>query len=86
MAAEFGVSLATVQRIWHARGLKPHLVETFRLSNDPAFEEKLADVVGLYLNPPENSVVLCMEKSGAGAGPDPTVAADEEGPRWDDDP
>ena len=62
MAAEFGVSAATVQRIWHARGLKPHLVETFKLSNDPAFEEKLTDVVGLYLDPPEQAVVLCMDE------------------------
>jgi len=44
------------------RGLKPHLVKTFKLSNDPAFEEKLIDVVGLYLNPPENAVVLCMDE------------------------
>ena len=62
MAAEFGVSAATVQRIWHARGLKLHLVETFKLSNDPAFEEVLADVVGLYLDPPEQAVVLCMDE------------------------
>ena len=48
MAREFGVSPATVQRIWSARGLKPHLVETFKLSNDPQFEGKLVDVVGLY--------------------------------------
>jgi transposase len=83
MAAEFGVSPATVQRIWHARGLKPHLVETFKLSNDPAFEEKLTDVVGLYLDPPEKAVVLCngREEPGAGTGPDPAVAADEKGPR-----
>jgi hypothetical protein len=40
-----------VQRIWKARGLKPHLVDTFKISNDPAFEDKLTDVVGLYLNP-----------------------------------
>ena len=58
MAKAQGVSPATVQRIWSARGLKPHLVKTFKLSNDPAFEEKLIDVVGLYLNPPENAVVL----------------------------
>jgi transposase len=62
MAKEFDVSPATVQRIWHARGLKPHLVDTFKLSNDPAFEDKLTDVVGLYLNPPENAVVLCMDE------------------------
>jgi len=62
MAKQVGVSPATVQRIWSGRGLKPHLVKTFKLSNDPAFEEKLIDVVGLYLNPPENAVVLCMDE------------------------
>src|ERR1039457_4369510 len=49
MAKEVGVSPATVQRVWAARGLKPHLVQTFKLSNDPRFEEKLIDVVGLYV-------------------------------------
>ena len=62
MAARTGVSPATVQRIWSARGLAPHRVETFKLSNDPRFEEKLVDVVGLYLNPPENAIVLCMDE------------------------
>ena len=62
MAARAGVSPATVQRIWSARGLQPHRVETFKLSNDPQFEEKLVDVVGLYLNPPENAIVLCMDE------------------------
>ena len=62
MAKQFGVSRSTVQRIWNARGLKPHRVETFKLSNDPPFEEKLTDVVGLYLNPPEQAVVLCMDE------------------------
>src|SRR5665647_2395033 len=62
MAKAVGVSPATVQRIWSGRGLKPHLVKTFKLSNDPAFEEKLIDVVGLYLNPPEQAVVLCMDE------------------------
>jgi transposase len=62
MAKQVGVSPATVQRIWSGRGLKPHLVKTFKLSNDPAFEEKLIDVVGLYLNPPEKAVVLCMDE------------------------
>jgi len=52
MAKKVGVSPATVQRIWAARGLKPHLVKTFKLSADPRFEEKLIDVVGLYLDPP----------------------------------
>jgi len=62
MAKRAGVSSSTVQRIWSARGLKPHRVETFKLSNDPRFEEKLVDVVGLYLNPPENAIVLCMDE------------------------
>jgi hypothetical protein len=62
MAKAMGVSPATVQRIWSARGLKPHRVKTFKLSNDPRFEEKLVDVVGLYLNPPENAIVLCMDE------------------------
>jgi len=62
MAKRAGVSSSTVQRIWSARGLKPHRVQTFKLSNDPRFEEKLVDVVGLYLNPPENAIVLCMDE------------------------
>lgn len=62
MAARVGVSPAQVQRIWAARGLKPHLVKTFKLSNDPNFDEKLIDVCGLYLNPPENAIVLCMDE------------------------
>src|SRR5665213_2170515 len=62
MAARVGVSPATVQRIWSARGLAPHRLETFKLSNDSRFEEKLVDVVGLYLNPPENAIVLCMDE------------------------
>jgi transposase len=62
MANKVGVSSASVQRIWSARGLKPHLVKTFTLSNDRHFEEKLIDVVGLYLNPPDQAVVLCMDE------------------------
>jgi transposase len=62
MAKAQGVSPATVQRIWSARGLKPHLIETFKLSNDRRFEEKLVDVVGLYHNPPDKAVVLCMDE------------------------
>jgi transposase len=65
MAKAQGVSPATVQRIWSARGLKPHLVKTFKLSNDPKFEEKLIDVVGLYLNPPDQAVVLCMDEKSS---------------------
>lgn len=65
MAKAVGVSPATVQRIWSARGLKPHLVKTFRLSNDPQFEEKLVDVVGLYLDPPEKAIMLCMDEKSS---------------------
>src|SRR6266699_3553425 len=62
MARAQGVSPATVQRIWSARSLQPHRVETFKISNDKRFEEKLVDVVGLYLNPPDKAVVLCMDE------------------------
>jgi len=62
MAKAQGVSKATVQRIWKARGLQPHRVETFKLSHDKRFEAKLTDVVGLYLNPPDKAVVLCMDE------------------------
>jgi len=62
MARAKGVSPATVQRIWSARNIKPHRVRTFKLSNDKRFEQKLIDVVGLYLNPPENAIVLAMDE------------------------
>jgi transposase len=62
MAKAQGVSPATVQRIWDAHGLRPHRVRTFKLSNDPRFTEKLTDVVGLYLNPPEKAIVLCVDE------------------------
>jgi transposase len=62
MAKAQGVSHDTVRRIWSARDLKPHLVKTFKLSNDQRFEEKLLDVVGLYLNPPDKAMVLCMDE------------------------
>lgn len=62
VAAETGVSKATVQRIWSANDLKPHLTRTFKLSNDPHFEEKFWDVIGLYLDPPDKAVVLCCDE------------------------
>jgi len=65
MAAQAGVSSATVQRVWAARGLKPHSVKSFKLSNDPRFEEKLIDVVGLYLAPPDNAIVLCLDEKSS---------------------
>jgi transposase len=62
MAAAVGISEASVRRIWRAHGLKPHRVEAFKISNDPAFTEKLEDIVGLYLNPPEHALVLCVDE------------------------
>jgi transposase len=64
MAKEMGLSDSTIGRIWKSNGLKPHLSQTFKLSNDPQFVEKLEDIVGLYLSPPEHAIVLsCDEKS-----------------------
>ena len=62
MAAELGVSAASVSRHWRAKGLKPHLVRSFKISRDPKFVEKLEDVVGLYLSPPEHAIVLCCDE------------------------
>lgn len=62
MAKAQGVSPATVQRIWDAHGLQPHRVKTFKLSRDQRFVEKLTDVVGLYLNPPDKALVLCVDE------------------------
>ena len=65
MASEVGLSQTAVSRIWRAFGLQPHRAETFKLSRDPQFVAKVRDVVGLYLDPPERAVVLCVdEKSG----------------------
>jgi len=72
MAAHAGVSPATVQRVWSARGLKPHLVRSFKLSTDPKFEEKLIDVVGLYVAPPDKAVVLCLDEKSSVQAPDRT--------------
>ena len=64
MAAKVGVSPSSVGRVWAAAGIKPHRVKSFKLSKDKHFEEKLDDIVGLYLNPPEHAIVLsCDEKS-----------------------
>jgi transposase len=62
MAAAAGISEASVRRIWHAHGLKPHLLRTFKLSRDIRFAEKLETIVGLYLNPPEHAIVLCADE------------------------
>lgn len=62
MAEATGISKSTVQRVWTAFGLQPHRQESFKLSTDPFFIEKLRDIVGLYLDPPENAVVLCVDE------------------------
>jgi transposase len=62
MAREVGISEASVRRIWRRHGLKPHRVRSFKLSNDPNFAEKLRDIVGLYLNPPERALVLSLDE------------------------
>jgi len=62
MAAEVGLTQSAVHRIWRAFGLQPHRAETFKLSRDPQFVAKVRDVVGLYLNPPERAVVLCVDE------------------------
>jgi transposase len=62
LAARTGMSQSAVSRIWRAFGLKPHLVDSFKLSPDPLFIDKVRDVVGLYLNPPDAAVVLCVDE------------------------
>jgi transposase len=62
MAAATGMSQTAISRIWRAFGLKPHHVDTFKLSPDPQFIDKVRDIVGLYLNPPDAAVVLCMDE------------------------
>jgi transposase len=62
MAKEIGHAPSTVHRMWQAFGLQPHRVETFKLSSDPLFVEKVRDIVGLYLSPPERALVLCVDE------------------------
>jgi transposase len=62
MAREAAISESSVGRIWHAHGLKPHRIESFKISNDPEFAAKLDDIVGLYLNPPEHALVLSVDE------------------------
>jgi transposase len=62
MAKSTGMSQSAISRIWRAFGLKPHLVDTFKLSTDPLFVDKVRDIVGLYMNPPDHAVVLCVDE------------------------
>jgi len=87
MAQEQGVSKDTVNRLWQLHNIKPHLSRTFKLSRDARFLEKLTDVVGLYLNPPQKAVVLCLDEKSqnSSAGSHPTRTAAQKGPVWHDD-
>ena len=62
MARHSGLSASSVRRIWRAFGLQPHRSETFKLSKDPLFIDKVRDIVGLYLNPPDRALVLCVDE------------------------
>jgi transposase len=64
MARASGISTSSVQRIWRAFGLQPHRAETFKLSNDPLFVDKVRDIVGLYMSPPDHALVLCVDEKG----------------------
>ena len=82
MAKAAGISYTSVQRIWRAHGLKPHLVKTFKVSRDKNFAAKVEDVVGLYLNPPDKALVLCVDEKSQIQALDRTPArpAAQEGP------
>ena len=77
MAAEMGLTQNAVVRIWRAFGLQPHRVENFKFSKDPQFVEKVRDIVGLYLNPPDRTIVLCVDEKSQvqGAESDRTDSA-----------
>ncbi len=87
MAEAVGVSDTSVLRIWHAYGLKPHRIATFKVSNDPQFSEELEAVAGLYLSPPEHALVLGVEEKSQMQALDleAALATSEEGARRDDD-
>ena len=88
MAARHGIGKDTVARIWRKHDLKPWRIDTFKVSNDPDFEAKLVDVVGLYLDPPARAVVFSYrrEDPGPGVGSHPAVPAYETGPGRHHDP
>ena len=68
VAKVIGISLRSVQRIWDANRLQPHRLRTFKRSNDPAFAEKVEDIVGLYMDPPAHAVVLSIDDPSTGSG------------------
>ena len=75
MAKASGLSISTVHRIWRAFSLQPHRSETFKLSADPLFVDKVRDIVGLYLNPPDHALVLCVDEKSQIQALDRTPAA-----------
>ncbi|HEX5795471.1 MAG TPA: helix-turn-helix domain-containing protein, partial [Geminicoccaceae bacterium] len=77
MAATSGLSVSSVQRIWRAHGLRPHLVRSFKLSTDPEFAAKVEDIVGLYVDPPAHAVVLSIDEKLPGL-PGPTLVVGPE--------
>ena len=81
MAAETGLTQNAIVRIWHAFGLQPHRVENFKFSKDPQFIEKVRDIVGLYINPPDRAIVLCVGRKEPGAGPESHAADPAAGAR-----
>ncbi len=84
MAKKTGLSQTAIARIWHSFGLQPHCVENFKFSKDPQIVEKVRDVVGLYMNPPDRAIVLCVdEEASAGAERhpvDPAAGSRRAGP------
>ena len=62
LARHLGISRTMVHRVWQRFDIQPHRVETFKISNDPKFEDKVHDIVGLYLNPPDRALVLCVDE------------------------
>lgn len=83
MAARHGIGKDAVARIWRDHNLKPWRVEVFKVSNDPRFEDKLVDVVGLYMNPPERAAVFCFDerpRSRRSTAPSPACRCDRAGP------
>lgn len=85
MVKHVGVSHSAVQRIWSDLGMKPHRVGMFEVSTDPKFEDKLIDVVGLYLNPPDKAIVLCMDAKSQIQALERTQASFGARTGWDDD-